>query len=500
MSCLLYTMKLDPNSDDVYLNLARVYRDKGMPMEALGCFQKALSLNPNKPGAYVNLGNLLWEQGRSKDAFACYQKAISLDPNEPSAYINLGRLISQQGRSLDPVATSALGDIGAALCALGEIDEGMRHLQKALELKPGTHDVLVNLGAALCGRGKIDEGRPHLEKAFKLKPDCQTTQYNLATCYLALGRFSEGWKLYESRWEAVEDLKSAKRGFAQPQWRGEPIEGRTILLHAEQGFGDTLQFVRYAPEVARRGGRVLLECPAPLVSLLQTVQGVTHVLQEGALLPNFEFHCPLHSLPLVFGTTLESIPSDIPYVAAHPEQVARWAANLGTTQSLKAGLVWSGNRGAGKSWAILRDKERSLPLAAFEQFGSVAGIRYVSLQKGEAAAQAKNPPEGLVISDPSDKLQDFADTAALIANLDLVISVDTSVAHLAGAMGKPVWLLSRFNGCWRWLVDHEDSPWYPTMRILRQPKLGDWDSVIERAAEELRMLVVDGIPPNWRSG
>ena len=283
--------------------------------------------------------------------------------------------------------------------------------------------------------------------------------------------------------------------FAQPQWQGtEDLSAKTILLHAEQGLGDTLQFVRYAPLVAARGGRVIVACQAPLKRLLTRLEGVAQVISVGEPWPDFDLHCPLSSLPFAFDTNLATIPAKIPYLHADPADMIRWQARMGDTTALKVGLVWAGASREHNARLNSVDRIRSMKLAGFSPLAKVGGVRYFSLQKGKPASQGRGPPHPMALLDYTDELHDFADTAALVAQLDLVITVDTAVAHLAGGMGKPVWILSRFHGCWRWLLDRDDSPWYPTARLFRQPELGDWDSVMERVRDELLLLTQARVP------
>ena len=271
-----------------------------------------------------------------------------------------------------------------------------------------------------------------------------------------------------------------------------------MFLHAEQGLGDTLQFCRYAPAVAAKGATVILEVPAPLKSLMRTLPGVEHVVSEYDPSRPFDFHCPLMSLPLAFGTRVETIPAPVPYLWPNPFRTSAWRERLARLGGIKVGLVWAGSARLGNPGALLIDRRRSMRLQQMWPFGAIEGVTLVSLQKGEPASQTRPPPPGLAINDWTDELGDFADTAALIEALDLVISVDTSVAHLAGALGKPVWVLNRHDRCWRWLLDREDTPWYPTMRLFTQPRPGDWASVVRRVSGELRDFASDRLTASTR--
>jgi hypothetical protein len=308
------------------------------------------------------------------------------------------------------------------------------------------------------------------------RPDYADAHFNLAASLLLVGQFDEGWREYEWRWKQ-EKKKPHLRGFSQPLWDGGDIGDRILLLHAEQGLGDTLQFCRYVPAIAA-GRRVVLEVQRPLVPLLAGLPGLERIVAQGDPLPPFDLHCPLLSLPLVLGTTLETIPGQTPYLRADPQRTAAWRERVGQLDGLKVGLVWAGNQ------AMSGDRRRSARLELFSELADLPGVSFVSLQKGPAASQS--PPSGLILHDWTDDLQDFGETAALIEALDLVIGVDTAVVHLAGALGRPVWLLNRFDRCWRWLLNRDDSPWYPTLRQFRQSQPGDWRGVLREVRAELQ--------------
>ena len=297
------------------------------------------------------------------------------------------------------------------------------------------------------------------------------------------GDFPEGWMEYEWRWKC-KDFPSQRQSFGQPQWGGDSLQGRTLLLHAEQGLGDAVQFIRYLPLAAQRGGRIILGCRPELQRLLQTAAPDLQVLAGGQFLPPFDVHCPLLGLPRLFATDLTNIPRNVPYLHADSADAAIWRDRLADpSSSLKVGLVWAG------SPANKNDRNRSLKLASLAPLANVPGVRFLSLQKGAAATEAKTPPEAMELIDVADELKDFADTAALIAVLDLVIAVDTAVVHLAGAMGKPVWVLLPFVPDWRWMLERTDSPWYPTMRLFRQTQLAEWEPVIAEVRARLHEFV-----------
>jgi hypothetical protein len=343
-------------------------------------------------------------------------------------------------------------------------------------LDPGRADACVNLGNVL-----LEQGRPlaaHLlfERALALAPDFPSAHWNDGLALLVTGDLANGFRQW--RW----NVPASKR-FAAREWRGEPLGGATILIFAEQGFGDVIQFVRYLPLVTARGGRVVLEAPAELHRLLAGLDGVDRVIALGDPLPDFAWQCPLLNLPIAFGTELATIPASVPYLRADPGAVADWRRRL-ARPGLTVGLVWAGRP------EHKRDRHRSLPLAQLVPLASVEGVSYVALQKGPALAEAERLADRLPIEILSPLLEDFAATAAAIMALDLVISVDTSVAHLAGALGKPVWLLLPCAPDWRWLEARSDSPWYPTARLFRQTSSRRWESVVAEVAQALRELTV----------
>jgi tetratricopeptide (TPR) repeat protein len=436
----------------------------GRPAEAEACYREALRLRADFADAHCNLGTALCDLGRPAEAAACCREALRLRPHYPEAYLALGN----------------------ALAATGQPAEAEASYRAALRLRPDYADAHGNRGTVLMKLQRAAEAAASYRAALRLQPKSATYHYGLGYALLLAGQFAEGWQEYEWRWEMKPQRLSA-REFAQPAWRGEPVADRVVLLYAEQGLGDTLQFCRYVPLLAANA-RTVLEVQAPLVRLLARLPGPVEVVARGEQLPHFDLHCPLLSLPRVFGTTLDTIPAAVPYLTADPALVAGWRERLARLERLRVGLVWAGGRSAPESEYAAMDRRRSIALAALAPLGEASGVSIVSLQKGEPAAQAAHPPAGMVLHDFTADLHDFADTAALVDCLDLVISVDTSVAHLAAAMGKPVWLLNRFDTDWRWLLDREDSPWYSRLRQFRQPTLGDWKSVIRRVADALRKL------------
>jgi tetratricopeptide (TPR) repeat protein len=346
-------------------------------------------------------------------------------------------------------------------------------------VQPDFAEAHLNRGNALQELKRHAEAVTSYERAIMARPDYVDAHYNEALSRLLVGDFERGWEENEWRWE-TDQLRDGKRFFKQPLWLGKSdIAGKTILLHAEQGFGDTIQFCRYVPMVAERGARVIVEVQEPLKRLMSGLSGTTQLVARGEPLPDFDIHCPLFSLPLAFGTRLETIPSAVPYLRASPQAVADWGARLGPKHRPRIGLAWSGR-------PIPRD--RSIPLGSLLPFLDV-NATFVSLQKEVTLEDAKILNERSDLLHFGDALKDFADTAALIANLDLVISIDTSVANLAGALAAPLWVMLLFTPDWRWLLDRDDNPWYPTARLFRQDDTHTWDSVIARVQTALRDFV-----------
>lgn len=452
------------------------------PDEALASFDKALAAKPDFAAAWNNRSCALRDLGLAADALASCDAALELRPNYAEAWSNRGNALSDLNRPIDAQTS----------------------YERALELAPNFVDAWNNLGLTFVDLNRHSEALESYERALSLAPEAVETRWNRALCLLQLGRLDEGWAEYEWRWRRKR-IAAGSRTFDAPLWHGDAsLEGKTILLHAEQGLGDTIQFCRYASLVAQRGARVILEVQPELMRLLHDLDGVAELIETGTPLPHFDFHCPLLSLPLALHTTLDTIPAATPYLHADPENADRFRARIdeavagsGSDSSsgvLKVGLVWAGGARAHVPELRKNDARRSLTFEQLAPILDVPHVQFFSLQKGAAGAQlreaqaAQRVPQAPArqIIDWTDDLHDFADTAALAANLDLVISVDTSTAHLAGAMNRPVWILNRLDTCWRWLLEREDSPWYPTARLFRQPSLGDWASVLAAVADALR--------------
>jgi Flp pilus assembly protein TadD len=449
---------LDPDFKEAWMNLGLVLLTLGRPDEALSCQREALRLDPENADAQNNLGMIHYAQGHIAEAENCFRTALRLRPDHANATLNLG----------------------SARQILNHIAEADHLFRRALSIGVDEARAKSNLALALLEQARPQEAEQCCRQALALHSDYPEARSNLALSMLMMGRLEEGFEEYESRWDIETMAGPALTG---PRWTGQPLNGETILLHAEQGFGDTLQFCRYVPMVAAAGGRVVLVVPRPLRRIMTTLDGVAEVLsEEDDVLPDFDYHCPLLSLPHAFRTGMDTIPAPIPYLRADPSP---WAGFLDTLPALKVGLVWAGLSRTAQPHAVAIDRRRSMRLAEMAPLFSVPGCDFVSLQLGVPAEQRHALPDCMVLHDVSGHLNDWADTANLVAGLDLVIAVDTAVAHLAGALGKPVWLLNRFDTCWRWFLNRDDTPWYPTMRQFRQATRGDWPGVIHRVRQAL---------------
>ncbi len=390
-----------------------------------------------------------------------------------------------------PGTAAAHHQLGLMRAELGDIDSAIAQMQRAVTLDPVPALGWGNLGMLLKVQGRFAESIDAYDAALRRAPDDPRLRVNRVVALLRAGRLAEAWQDHEWRFALDEHTGLPLAGIlpslaTPPELPGRPaLVGKTVLLTHEQGFGDTLQFCRYIPLLAARGARIVLAVPPPLQRLLGTLPGVSEMVPTDSKLPPYHWHCPMMSLPRVFGTTLETIPAEIPYLTADPALAVDWAARLPERRGLRVGLVWAGQARPWLPGFTTLDTRRSTSLAQFAPFGAIEGVQFISLQAGTSASEARTPPPGLALHDPMPSVTDFADTAAIIANLDLVISVDTSVVHLAGALGKPVFLLDRYDNCWRWLSGRADSPWYPTLRIFRQTRIGDWAPVMQQATAAL---------------
>jgi Tfp pilus assembly protein PilF len=463
---LYRALALEPDSAQIQLQLADLFRAQGRHEAALQCCLEAVSLAPRLAQGRNNLGNAYLDLGRPNEAVSEFRQAIALDGDLAEAHYNLGNALL---KCEDAAA--------AAQC-----------YRAALARKPDFALAHLNLGVLLEESGDSAGALSAYASAAAADPDLVEARVNHGMQLLLAGRYAEGWEDYEWRLRYPE-YSGADAAAKAPRWDGGALGSRTILLDAEQGFGDALQFLRYAPLVAARGGRVLVRCAPELATLVTGMAGVSQVVRRGETLPAIDAWCPLPSLPLAFGTTVASVPAEVPYLRADPAKAARWRERLAALpRECRVGLVWASQSGHRTAAA------KSVALRELAQLCEVPGVRFYSLQLGAAARERETAPTGMRIADLSAQLADFSESAAAIENLDLVISVDTAAAHLAGAMGRPVWTLLKFAPDWRWLLGREDSPWYPTMRLFRQESPGDWRQPVARVQESLRALAAGRAP------
>jgi tetratricopeptide (TPR) repeat protein/glycosyltransferase involved in cell wall biosynthesis len=491
-------IRLAPEFWDAHYNLGNALRELGHYEEAIACFQTLLEQNIQTADVYNSLGNALQGNGRYTQAIAAYQTARQLNPHDPAIDNNLGAALDASGDwdsaaaayrralSLRPDYADAYYNLGNTLRSLERLDEAVVCYQKSLALNP--HQVLTenNLGLVLHDLGRLDEAMAAFQRAIAQTPNYADAHLNLGLSLLMAGDLRTGFEEYEWRWRVQGPGFKPPRLFEQPCWDGSSLTGQTILLYAEQGFGDTIQFIRYAPLVAQQGGRVIVECQPALAQLLQTCSGIDQIIPAGSELPNFQVHASLMSLPRIFGTTLARVPATVPYLAP----LAPPAPLKNSHLPFRVGLVWAGSATHGN------DRHRSCPFTQFQAICTIDGVQFYSLQVGDRAADLEQLGDRPIsVIDLSSQLTDFAATAAVIAQLDLVITVDTAVAHLAGALGRPTWVMLAFDPDWRWMLHREDSPWYPTMRLFRQPAIGDWSSVIARIQTELSVWMSTRLSP-----
>jgi len=437
--------------------------------EADEAFQKAILRKPNFPTAYNNRGNVLQCKGMHFDAVLNYNTAITLDPNSAELYNNRG----------------------AALVAMDDYNGGLASYMQSVALRPKFPEAWTNIGNCLKLLGRIPDARESYLKAIDANSAYVDAHLNLSFVELEQGNYDIGWEEYEWRWKCGQIFP---RNLPFPTWNGEDLTGKSILLYGEQGLGDALQFIRYATIVKELGAReVIVEVRAPLARIARTVPGVDRVVVHGEDVTRdpIDYTCALMGCPRILKTSVETIPNKIPYFS-YPETAASyWREKLFELPGIKVGIVWAGSSRPMQPAANAVDKRRSTHLMQWAPLGKVSGVTFISIQKDHPAEQALSPPAGMTIANVSDKLDDFTDTAALVSQLDLVIAVDTSIIHLVGGLGKPLWLLSRYDNCWRWLGRRKDSPWYPTLRQFIQPNPGDWPPVFEEVAEALKQFVAE---------
>ncbi|MGO9597639.1 MAG: tetratricopeptide repeat protein [Isosphaeraceae bacterium] len=439
---------------DAWFILGVVSQLQGRLVESVDHYRAALALSPGNAEVWNNLGASLSTLRRPEEAEPCLRQALHLEPDYAQAHNNLGNVLAAQGR----------------------LDDALVCYHQALAIDPYYYEVHDHIGLALQAQGRLTEAVAHFDQALLRMPEFAQGHMNRAVAWLQMGDFARGWKEYEWRWRCPEHRM---RPAVQPLWDGGPLVGQTILLRAEQGLGDAIQFIRFAPLVKARGGRVVASCSRALTRLLATCDGLDAVVPEDDADPPFSCHLALMSLPRVLGSTLETIPGATPYMTADRTLVAKWRQELLRHEGVRVGIAWQGNPDHKK------DRQRSFRLAQFEVLARLPGVRLFSLQKGFGTEQLGAAAGRFPIIELGSRLHDLMDAAAVIANLDLVIAPDTALAHLSGAIGVPIWVALPYAADWRWMPGRDDTPWYPTMRLFRQRRWGDWDEVFARIAREL---------------
>ena len=486
-----YTVRLRPDSAEAHYNKGNTLQLLDRQQEALSCFDQALALDPELPLAHNNRGNCLHALERSLEALPSYDCAIALDPTYAEAWNNKAKALNdiarpqealaccEQALRLKPDLAEGYLNCGIALAALERNGEAMENFDRALALNPGLAEVHVNRGNLLKEDKQFDAALNSYDCAIALKPDYPEGKQNKGMCLLLLGRFAEGWTLYERRKEAVGH--SLYPAYDKPLWLGQnDIAGKRLLLHGEQGLGDVIQFSRYALLARDIGAEVILSVYEQLVPLLKSLEPGVSVVASNEPLPEFDFYAPLLSMPLAVGTDLGSIPAKKSYLRADADRVQAWKSRIGEA-GFKIGIAWQGNKQA------KIDIGRSFTLRHFEGLSRLPGVRLISLQKGEGSEQLKDPGMKVETLEDLDTAGGaFLDSAAVMENLDLVITSDTALAHVAGALGRPTWVALRHVPDWRWMLERADSPWYPGMRLFRQPRWGDWVSVFAEMQAQLR--------------
>ncbi|HEY6348345.1 MAG TPA: tetratricopeptide repeat-containing glycosyltransferase family protein [Candidatus Angelobacter sp.] len=462
IACYQRALELQPDDVETLKSLGSLLRNRRSFRRALNCFRRVVELQPGDPSALVDLGGVLCACGHRDEAVACWRKSLGLEPSDPEIYC----------------------EIGFGFCNAGEPGEAADNFHVALRLKPNCASALFGLGIVSSSSLNIAQAIQHYEAALAIDPNHCDAHFALGLEQLLCGKLAEGWRNYEWRFRCLplSECDRTQKFLQYPLWRGEPLQGAGILIHTEQGLGDTLQFARYVPLVAARGGRVVLEAPRPLKRLLSKLEGVDQLICQNELPGEIPWQCPLMSLPIAFNTELETIPTQLPQLNVDPGAVEAWSDGL-PRDRLKVGLVWTGNPHHDSN------RHRSVPLAALERLAEVDGISLFSLQKGAGREELRQAKSATAIRDIEAQCNDMADTATAIMALDLVITIDTSVAHLAGTLKKPVWILLACPADWRWLLQRKDSPWYPTARLFRQPAPGAWDPVIAEIIGELSKAV-----------
>ncbi len=500
VASLVQAAGLRPEHVETHNNLGIALARLRRTGEAVEHFRRAIALRPGYGKAMLGLAKALLQEGEPAEAGPYFEQVLQQNPNEPDALAGLGLCLSRLGRFEEPIPyfeaalrfrpgdVDTYVDLATAYYNLGRYAEARAHLETALRIAPASADAVAGMGIVLLKEGQSDEALPWLDRALELNPAHARARYSRATLWLQRGDLARGWPEYEARWHLPG---VPQRTFAAPRWDGRPLHGQPILLHAEQGFGDAIQFIRFAPLVKARDGYVVVEVVEPLVPLLSRCPGVGAIYSRDRELPAYVAEAPFMSVPGILGTTLETIPNAVPYVFPDPERVERWRDELTADRAFKIGIAWQGRR--------LGEPDRNIPLSHFLALADVPGVRLYSLQKGDGAEEVARLPDSTRITDLAPRLDvsggAFMDSAAVMQHLDLIVTSDTALAHLAGAMARTIWVGLPDRCEWRWLKDRSDSPWYPTMRLFRQPEPGAWGPVFGEMAEALRDLLARRASP-----
>ena len=490
-------LQVNPRFADAYNNLGALYQGQRELEKAEDAIRQALAIRPENADALNNLGGVLQEQGDLDAAEECLRAALHVQPDLPVAMYNLGNVLRMMGRlqeaeghcrraiEIDATSAAAFNNLATVLGQRGDLDAAEAACRKALQIDPGCAPVHSNLGSIHRQRGDMRMAESCYREALRLDPGHPHIEYDLSILALLQGNYEEGFELYESRFQcAGRDFAATRHSYRQlatiPPWRGEPLSGKRIHVWSEQGLGDTLMVMRYLPLLKSHGtAHLSVQCEPALGRVIASFAAVDEVIAQPGAVPDVraDFHCSMMSLPHRFGTRIGNVPNAVPYLDIPEALVSHWREQLAGITKPRIGLAWAGNR------TLRDDAQRSIPLKQLAALFRHPQVQMVSLQKGEAAREwAEHASTG---SEFIERCQDFVDTAALVSNLDLVITVDTAVAHLAGALGKPVWLLNRFGSEWRWGLEREDSPWYPTLRQFRQRHRDDWAEIIDRVDRAL---------------
>jgi tetratricopeptide (TPR) repeat protein len=491
-----HAIEINPHVAIYYSNLGNALQELKQFDAAVASYDKAIALKPHYAEAYSNRGVALQELEQLDAAIASCDKAIALKPDYAEAYSNLGNALRElkqfdaavasydKAIAFKPHYAEAYSNRGVALQELKQFDAAVASYDKAIALKPHYAEAYSNRGVALQELKQLDAAIASCDKAIAFKPDYARPYWNKSLLLLLIGELIKGFNLYEWRWDEKGTIKW-KRYFSQPLWLGgESLLGKTVLIHSEQGLGDTIQFSRYAKMVSDLGANVILEVQKPLVRLLKDLPGVSTLIAKGDPLPEFDLHCPLLSLPLALKTDLNSIPSAKSYLEAEAERVAYWKDRI-KGDGLKIGIAWQG------SYGTKVDVGRSFDLKLFKNIADLPNVQLISLQKGYGSEQLRNMPQGMQVVDLGEELDaagGFLDSAAVIMNLDLVITSDTALAHLAGALGIKTWVALKYVPDWRWMLDRQDSPWYPSLKLYRQQKIDDWAPVFNQMLVDITSI------------